>query len=1278
MTKQLPVTHPHLPDQAARERARDTNSSVLVQAPAGSGKTTLLTERYLNLLGCVDDPAEIVAITFTNAAAAEMRNRVLRELEKADQNEPNASSLAAAALRNANAHGWKLLDQPNLLRVMTVDSFLRELALQEPLLSGLGGGLDVSSEPLTLYRKAARRTLQQMDTGDPILRNAIARLLDWRDNNWKDLEDQLVEMLCKRDQWMQGFVVDRETDKQELRSNLEQPFAVAIHAALTHASRLLGQVTGAREEALLLAKFACTQTEGLDCKSLAAFDAFPAMPSSVVSSIEITDILQAHVGLSRLVLTQKGTFRQKLTIRDGFPPNAKDHKRRISQLIETMKSIPGLDSALADLWDLPPACYCDEDWEIIHACFTALIHAAAQLKAIFAEVGTVDFIEVAQIARNALTADSGIGSGIDLSPDRGATGEAAFGIADRIRHILVDEFQDTSRPQHRLLGELISHWQEREGRTFFVVGDPLQSIYRFRDADTDMFSRVRHLGIDVPGSTPLELETVQLTSNFRTEPSVVHRLNDVFQRIFAEEDGSGLHYTAAEAQRSQAAMVSPAFQLHLDFVPKIRRASQALSNTDGSTAAEERAAANPSQVQQQSQVEQIIALCKSYLPQVKQASAQGKLFRVAILGRTRKTLLPIAEGLHRAGVDFRAVDVEPLSTRPEVLDALALIRAILNAQDRVAWLGVLRAPWCGLSLQDLYTLTSEDDGALLEKTVPQLMIDRMHLLSPRAQRAVGRVVAATQSAITARAANPTSALGSWLESIWLRLGGAACVSPRQRVNLDLLWSAIDALPAGMPDLLGTGLLAALDSLKAQPDPGSSTQCGIQLMTIHKSKGLEFEVVIVPDLQAPFRSPKLEMLSWSERAVNGSTGDAGAAGSATEFLIAPFQAKGADGGQCKKWVDKIRSSRDHQERRRLFYVATTRARDQLHLFARLEYKLSESTGQPELLDPRNSLFHTAWVGLEAEVRAQFALWTSERGNAAAPEPLDLDLAASAISSSLAHPSSLSSPAISVVSAKVLQMPAPLGDRSAIGSQANINGDIHSATDTSDRNLLHRLPDDFEVLLPRAFTHAAAPAPSSPLYPRQQGGVVARAMGTAIHSLLEQLAKLRTCHEWPQASAALQLRQGRVRAALRSAGIAAAEADRLTDQAVQIALRSAEDPIGRWILDPHLNAANEIRWVGRSGSTMRQVQADRVFCAGPEPGSYKIDPPIWWIIDYKSSLTAPCLADRPLSELRALFAPQLEEYSRIFKDLHAEVTRVFMGIYYPQLGVFDWWKPLEKES
>src|SRR5579872_2695147 len=118
-------------DDLARERAIDPNLSIILQAPAGSGKTTVLTQRLLRLLAAVDEPEEILAITFTRRAAAEMRARVLRALrgEVADDAQgERLRQLAAAALQRSQERGWRLAQDPGRLRIQTIDSFNFRLA----------------------------------------------------------------------------------------------------------------------------------------------------------------------------------------------------------------------------------------------------------------------------------------------------------------------------------------------------------------------------------------------------------------------------------------------------------------------------------------------------------------------------------------------------------------------------------------------------------------------------------------------------------------------------------------------------------------------------------------------------------------------------------------------------------------------------------------------------------------------------------------------------------------------------------------------------------------------------------------------------------------------------------------------------------------------------------------------------------------------------------------------------------------------------------------------
>ena len=320
------------------------------------------------------------------------------------------------------------------------------------------------------------------------------------------------------------------------------------------------------------------------------------------------------------------------------------------------------------------------------------------------------------------------------------------------------------------------------------------------------------------------------------------------------------------------------------------------------------------------------------------------------------------------------------------------------------------------------------------------------------------------------------------------------------------------------------------------------------MSIHKSKGLEFEVVIVPDLQAGCGRGERRLLSWLERGLEAADDS----GDITEFLVAPLQSKGAESGKCKWWVDRVYRAREAQETRRILYVAATRAREELHLFARPEYKI-ERDGGYALCDPRDSLLATAWPALEADVRRRFDQW------AKAPEDLEVGAMAAAGGDN------------------VIEMPRPA--RPAIVRRLPID---------------YRAPETGFAFSACAEEIAGLGGPQ--LYQRHEGGAVSRALGSAVHALFEELARLRTSYGWPEARERLRKIQPVVIAKLRSVGMDGREAANVAEQAMEIAIKASHDPAGQWILSPHAKAASEVRWAGVIGGALHEVRVDRVFRGG----------------------------------------------------------------------------------
>jgi ATP-dependent exoDNAse (exonuclease V) beta subunit len=834
-----------------------------------------------------------------------------------------------------------------------------------------------------------------------------------------------------------------------------------------------------------------------------------------------------------------------------------------------------------------------------------LRQAAGQLKVEFAAAGAVDYSEVAWIARQVLS----------------DPGEGTLKIAEDIRHLLVDEFQDTSRRQHELLKQLIAAWPQRDGRTCFVVGDPMQSIYFFRDADAELFPLVRNKGLAIPGDLPYMFDHAPLKTNFRTNGTLVKHVNNFFEKVFTKEDGSGVRFTAAETLPSNASgpvLVenAPRLHTHFEFVPYKPKWS-----SDGAEA--KKPIDDARNTARKKQIAEILDVIRSHEDRMNDARAESRKYRIAVLGRAHTVLTPVAEALRKEGIAFRAVELEKLKDRPEVRDALAIPCALLNPHDRLAWLGLLRAPWAGLALADLHVLVSADDRDLQKRPVRELMAQRASLLTEQGKAVVERVLRAVEAAEAWRAARPGTTLGTWIEHAWLQLGGADCVDGPAQANVDLLWRCLDNLPQGDADIPGAALEAALDKLTALPDPRASNDCGVQLMTIHKAKGLEFEVVIVPELQAGGGRSKGELLSWLERGLAEPEED----GEVTEFLVAPISSKGGDKSKINAWVDSGYKCRERQEARRILYVAATRARDELHLFARPEYK-TDTKGEFHLCDPVESLLKTAWPAVEDEISEKFAAW------------IDLNTTQSAGVVS----------ALAAVADNIIEMAAP--QKSAV---------------------LRRLPASYRVE-EQAGKHLPVASVSGlrteSLYGRHEGGLLSRALGVAVHSAFEELARLRATLPWDATRKDVGRIVPRLVAQMRSMGIDAAQARRIAAQAVEIALDASQDPAAEWILSPRKEGRSEASWVSVNGETTKVVRVDRVFRAGLEPGSDGNE--AWWIVDYKTAHANGADGENVLGELRNMFAPQLEAYADVLRAMHGTDATIRAGLYYPRMKKLDWWE------
>ena len=847
-----------LADQTTRDIALDPARSFIVRAPAGSGKTELLTNRFLTLLGGVQCPEEIVAITFTRKAAMEMRARIIGALQSiVNGNAPNTTAdrvrlaLAKKVLVRDDKLDWRLQENPARLRIQTIDSLASRVAAEMPVLSTLGSVSNVQENAWAYYLEAARRSLRYSGD-DKTWNQAINGLLLHLDNDITNAEKLLAMLLGHRDQWLRYL-----TDEALSRDMLDDAFHRTISATLTRVRELLPKAV---ELVDLLAEAAPNLPVLAECADLQELP--PPEPGKLALWQAIVNVL----------LTANDDWRKSIDKRQGFLPNT-EHKERMRDLLESYRTCDALRDMLVLVRALPAAevdstgrlmWFHEARWQTLqHLLSLALIAARVELPALFSERGINDFVGVQQAALQAL--------GDDDAPT-----DLALQMDYRIMHLLVDEFQDVSVSQYRFFEKLTAGWSEDDGRTLFLVGDPMQSIYRFREAEVGKYLAVcanRCLG-------QVHLEPLTLTVNFRSRAPLVAWVNQCFKAILPKKQDI----------TSGAVAFSAATAACDDGTDPVAVVAHPLIASEATSGEEAR------------QIVEII-----------QAAASDQ--SIALLAHKRSQLIAIVAELRRAKIGFQAVDIEPLGERIAIQECLSLSRALLHLADRASWLAILRAPWCGLTLADLTRLAGDDH----EKTVWQLMCDkaRREKLSDDGRRRLCKINKVLAKALAKRR---YGMFGRLAEEVWTALGApATLVDVADIDNARTFFAALRQRESGGSLASFEELIETVDGLYAATDSGD--QARVQIMTIHKAKGLEFDIVILPDLGLRSRRDDPRLLRWREQAREDG---------ATDLLFAPIAATGEEDA-LYDYLKKLEAIRADHERARLLYVATTRARHTLHLF-----------------------------------------------------------------------------------------------------------------------------------------------------------------------------------------------------------------------------------------------------------------------------------------------------------------------------------------------------------
>lgn len=843
-----------LKDSYQRVKATDPQQSCIVQAPAGSGKTEILTQRFLRLLGTVHAPEQIVALTFTRKAASEMRERIISALQKVARGEEACTAhqkqtydYAALALARSAEKNWQLLEQSGRLRILTIDSLCQMLSQAIPLQEQQIPYAQISDNPQIHYQNAARACFSYALT-EKNLQPALKCLLMHLDNRQDKLLDLLSALLANREQWLPSLFIAREQTK----ANYEQMLAFIVQHELTRFQEAV-PVQFRDELCELAAAIAAIENDPTSPRyPLINWQSFKHMNRKIAS------------GLAALLLTSEDKLRKGFDHHVGLKRGVCEDqiynqlKSASKTLFSQLELAPDFLDTLISVKNLPDPHYDPEQWQVLQALFSLLPILVSHLQLLFAEQNEVDFAAISQQALTAL--------GSDDEPT-----DLTLYLDNAIQHLLVDEFQDTSIQQFQLITKLVQGWQPDDGRTLFVVGDPMQSIYRFRQAEVGLFLKAKQNGI---GS--VALTSLDLCCNFRSSATIVDWINHQFKAIFPQNDD----------------IESGAISFH----PSINVQTESLHS-------HVRAWQYPDKNQEAQ------ALVNLALEDLQKYPDDD----LAILVRSRNQLREIMTVLREQQIPFQGVEIEPLGNLPHLRDLWSLTQALLLPANRLAWLALLRSPFCGLTLADLYVIANYDKRKSIFYALSNL--DQLENISDDGRIRAQFIYTVLNEALASRHQQTTV---DWIANTLKNLHGDLILNEAQKADLEQFLLSLERFTqhSELPDLNEFKKeFAKLYSKRV-------THSRLQVMTIHKSKGLEFDSVILPSLSAKAQDKNQPLLRWLKLP-------------SQEFnellLVSPVKAAHRQECRVYNYLAKLDSEKESYELQRLLYVAATRAKKRLYLF-----------------------------------------------------------------------------------------------------------------------------------------------------------------------------------------------------------------------------------------------------------------------------------------------------------------------------------------------------------